>query len=210
MKFSSGILEKVCQRFLYLCSSSGELKDIHHFHKAYIPLHIVLLIYWSKLVAFFGGAGDVRKRLGNRGARVNSLHFTEGSTFLYSCSSNWIYKWNVEDGQIIQLSSPPCSCCNCFSVWNAFNNELIMCVTFFNKTGKLKQTTKLPQLWLWLWTILFLPAQPRRSSCGTCPRLRPRESLLAMPHRPRLLISRRTANIFSLHPATVSSACGKL
>jgi WD40 repeat protein len=49
--------------------------------------------------------GEVHKVLGGKeghSGKVNDLVFTEGSTFLFSCSDDLqVIKWNIENGEIV-------------------------------------------------------------------------------------------------------------
>jgi WD40 repeat protein len=49
--------------------------------------------------------GEVHKELGGKEGhtgKVNDLVFTEGATFLFSCSDDLqVIKWNVENGEIV-------------------------------------------------------------------------------------------------------------
>ena len=49
--------------------------------------------------------GEVHKELGGKEGhtgKVNDLVFTEGATFLFSCSDDLqVIKWNIENGEIV-------------------------------------------------------------------------------------------------------------
>jgi WD40 repeat protein len=57
--------------------------------------------------------GEVHKELGGKEGhtgKVNDLVFTEGATFLFSCSDDLqVIKWNVENGEIVayETTAPP-------------------------------------------------------------------------------------------------------